>query len=143
METGDLKMALRAVNHASYIFKDDPRFIILHSRCLRKMDRGSEALELIDQSASFSQDQDLAAERSEVLYELGHYQEYADTMKKAYPQGIPEGTAKLQYIDVLVRLSLFDEALLFPLLIKFADIRIISLELGFCARKAERVSFPF
>ena len=111
METGDLKMALRAVNHASYIFKDDPRFIILHSRCLRKMDRGSEALELIDQSASFSQDQDLAAERSEVLYELGHYQEYADTMKKAYPQGIPEGTAKLQYIDVLVRLSLFDEAL--------------------------------
>ncbi len=111
METGDLKMALRAVNHASYIFKDDPRFIILHSRCLRKMDRGSEALELIDQSASFSQDQDVAAERSEVLYELGRYQEYVDTMKKAYPQGIPEGKAKLQYIDVLVRLSLFDEAL--------------------------------
>ncbi len=111
METGDLKMALRAVNHASYIFKNEPRFITLHSRCLRKMDRCSDALELIDQSASFSQNQDVAAERAEVLYELGRYQEYADTLKKAYPQGIPEGTTKLQYIDVLVRLSLFDEAL--------------------------------
>ena len=89
LETGDLKMALRAVNHASYLFKDDPGFIILHSRCLRKMDRSSEALELIDQSTAFRQDQALAFERAEVLLELGRYQEYVDTIKMAYPQGIP------------------------------------------------------
>jgi len=111
LETGDLKMALRAVNHASYLFKDDARFIILHSRCLRKMDRGSEALELIDQNMSFSQDQAVLAERADVMYELGRYPEYVDTIKKAYPQGIPEGATKLQYIDVLVRLSIFDDAL--------------------------------
>lgn len=111
LETGDLKMALRAVNHASYLFKDDPGFIILHSRCLRKMDRSSEALELIDQSTAFRKDQALAFERAEVLLELGRYQEYVDTIKMAYPQGIPEGSAKVQYIDVLVRLSLFDDAL--------------------------------
>ncbi len=109
--TKDLKKALRAVNHASYQFKDDSRFLILHSRCLRLMDRGAEAIELLDQHESFRKESAVALERAEVLYELGRFQEYVNSMREAYPQGLPEGKSKLQYIEVLTRLSLFDEAL--------------------------------
>ena len=110
IETGDQKKALRSANNASYLYPNDPKIIIQHTKVLEMMGRQDDALELLDKSIQNSKNNLLVDAKSDLLYSMGKHEDFVKFVSELYPEGIP-AEKKIRYIDSLISLSDFDKAL--------------------------------
>ena len=110
IEAGDQKRALRAANNASYMYPNDPKIIIQHSKVLEMMGRNDDALELLEKSLQALKSTMLIDAKADLLYTMGKHDDFVKFVSESYTDGIPAGM-KMRYLDSLISLSDFDRAL--------------------------------
>ena len=110
IEIGDQKKALRAANNASYLYPNDPKIIIQHSKVLEMMGRNDDALDLLEKSLQNSKNAMLIDAKAYLLYTMGKNEEFVKFVSESYADAIP-AAMKMKYLDSLISLSDFDKAL--------------------------------